>query len=77
MQLHNDTAEDFIISRHVNGISINGYEHALDEDDNLMKFASREQAVEWILSNGCDKSEIGFSVFVGTEDEPDQVTYPQ
>ena len=68
---------EIIISRHINGISINGYEHARDKDDELIKFTSKEKAMEWLLENGCDKSDIGWNVFVGTEDEPDQVTYPR
>ena len=38
-------------------------------------FQVRGQAIQFLLKKGYEWQDIGWSVFVGTVDEPDQVTY--
>jgi|TARA_R110000744_G_scaffold63081_10_gene129920 hypothetical protein len=64
-----------IISQHIEGISINGFEHCLDDDGEVMTFESNDDAIQFLLKKGYEWQDIGWSVFVGTVDEPDQVTY--
>ena len=47
-----------IISRAINGISINGYENLLNADGTLMKFVSKESAVAFLQSNGITSKEL-------------------
>ena len=47
-----------IVSRTINGISINGYENLLNADGTLMKFVSKESAVAFLQSNGITSKEL-------------------
>ena len=66
---------DFIISRHIEGISLNPLEHVLNEDDTFMVFPSPEDAIEFLIDKGASKEEIGYRFFIGTETEHDMITY--
>ena len=47
-----------IVSRAINGISINGYENLLNEDGTLMKFVSKESAIAFLQNNGITDKEL-------------------
>lgn len=53
----------FIVSRPINGITINGDEHLLDEYGNVMEFNTRLEAVDYLIECGCTQEEIeSFSI---------------
>jgi hypothetical protein len=66
----------YVISRNINGISINGKEFILDDlNKSIMKFPTPRHAIFFLLEKGAMESEIGYGYFVGTEKEPDMYTY--
>lgn len=46
------------IGRPINGVTINGLEYVLDDEDELMLFDSIEEAKEFLRENGIDDDEI-------------------
>lgn len=42
------------ITRFIDGISLNGREWLLDNDGNVMEFNSRESAIKFLRSIGCE-----------------------
>jgi hypothetical protein len=51
-----------VVSRPINGITINGYEYLRNKDDELMVFASKDDAIVFLKQNGCD--DMGDIVFL-------------
>ena len=54
-----------IVGRPINGISINGLEYVLDDNDVEMKFDSQAEAETFLKENGC--SDEGLEGFVFEE----------
>ena len=50
-------AEKYIIGRAINGITINGREFVLDENNEVMKFDSEDAARAFLRDNGIDNPE--------------------
>lgn len=48
---------EYAISRHINGISLNGREYCLDEEDNVLLFDSFELAKEYLITRLVDCEE--------------------
>jgi hypothetical protein len=48
----------FAIARPINGVTINGNEYLLDENDNIKLFATRESAVDFCKQFGIDPEYI-------------------
>jgi hypothetical protein len=44
----------FCISRAIEGVTINGKEHLLNDDGSVMTFASREAALQFLDDNDID-----------------------
>ena len=65
----------FSISRHIEGISLNGIEHVLDGNGDLMEFKTPGEAIDFLVENGADEEEIGYDYFIGTKDKHDMFTY--
>jgi hypothetical protein len=59
----------YIISRFQEGISLNPREFVLDENDELMKFETYDEAKEFLLEAGIDESEIDNGVYIDEEEE--------
>lgn len=55
----------------INGISINGDELLLDNDNNIMEFTSKDEAYNFLRSNGIDltdeEMEESFNFYVNGE----------
>ena len=49
--------DKYIIGRAINGITINGREFVLDEKNELMKFDSEAEALQFLKDNGIDNPE--------------------
>ena len=45
----------YIISQHPEGISLNGYQHLLDENDELLLFDEQSDALTFLLGVGCSR----------------------
>jgi len=43
-----------VVGKPINGISLNGLEYLLDDEDNMMKFETREFAKYFLVNNGYD-----------------------
>ena len=56
------------IARHINGISINGDEYILDENNDLKTFKSQEDALSFIGVESMDELE-GSGIFLVSEEE--------
>lgn len=68
---------NIVISKHIENITLNSKEFLLDsENGNIRKFKSKREAVDFLLGIGYKLDDIGYSVFVGTKENPDQVTIP-
>lgn len=65
----------YIISRHIAGITLNPKEQLLDEEGNIKKFDTPRQARDFLVNNGMREEGIGYSVFIGTEENNDMFTY--
>ena len=52
-----------IIGSHINGITINPLEYILDEDDDVMEFNSKEEAISFLKDHGATEDEIYYYVF--------------
>jgi hypothetical protein len=54
------TIMKYAISRHINGISLNGKEYCLDGEDNVLLFDSFESAKEYLLMHlvDCDEEDL-------------------
>lgn len=84
-----DVHKDWVISRNVNHISVNPVEYVLDAPEEkggeIVKFSSPEEAVEFLDNNNVPREEIGWSIFVGHEEDGsgegmeniDKVTYDE
>lgn len=48
----------YAIGRPINGISINGLEYVMDDDGELMTFASEEAAIAFLNQNGISADDI-------------------
>jgi hypothetical protein len=59
------------VGRPINGISINGDELLLDNDNNIMEFTSKGEAYNFLRSNGIDltdeEMEESFNFYVNGE----------
>ena len=59
------------VGRSINGISINGDELLLDNDNNIMEFTSKGEAYNFLRSNGIDltdeEMEESFNFYVNGE----------
>lgn len=44
--------EKHIIYRYINNISLNGKEYVLNDDNDLMKFSSPDDAIKFLHNNG-------------------------
>tara|TARA_R100001082_G_scaffold44518_1_gene23704 strand:- start:6191 stop:6382 length:192 start_codon:yes stop_codon:yes gene_type:complete len=47
---------EYFIARPINGISINGNEYLLDENNRRMRFKTREECLDFIKKNITEKS---------------------
>ena len=47
----------YAISRGINGISLNGREFVLDENNDVMLFATEREAVRFLFENGYQNTE--------------------
>tara|TARA_Y100000401_G_scaffold47129_1_gene36242 strand:- start:6172 stop:6360 length:189 start_codon:yes stop_codon:yes gene_type:complete len=56
------------IARHINGISINGDEYILDENNDLKTFENQEDALSFIGVESMDELE-GSGIFLVSEEE--------
>lgn len=56
-----------VIARHINGISLNGYEYVLDDEGKIMKFVDKKQAVRFLINNGATDEEIHYLRFLDYE----------
>jgi|TARA_R100001086_G_scaffold181029_1_gene100693 hypothetical protein len=56
------------IARHINGISINGDEYILDENNDLKTFENQEDALSFIGVEDIDELE-GSGIFLVSEEE--------
>ena len=62
-----------MIGRPINGITINGLEYALDENGEPMKWATEEQARQFLADHGIGDNEIeGSGIVFEEEEENDQ-----
>jgi len=59
------------VGRPINGISLNGDEFLLDEDDNVLQFHSKDDAYQFLRDNGVDltdeEMEDSFRFYVNGE----------
>ena len=46
----------YVIGRLINGISLNGYEHALDDGGDIVTFETRDKALEFMVEHEQDHS---------------------
>jgi hypothetical protein len=67
-------AEEYVISKHINGICLNPLEFLLDDDNFIMKFESIEKAKEFTKEVGIKNEDLGYSIFIGTMDNHDMMT---
>ena len=56
------------IARHINGLSINGDEYILDENNDLKTFENQEDALSFIGVESMDELE-GSGIFLVSEEE--------
>ena len=60
---------NYTISRPINGITINGNEYLLDENDEVMKFPTEDSARTFLSENGIeDPDKMGISIDLEDED---------
>ncbi len=52
-----------VVGRHINGITINQLEYLLNDEGDLMVFASEEKAKEYLLRNGFSDDDVYWMVF--------------
>ena len=52
-----------IVGRHINGITINPLEYILNENDELMKFATEDDAKAYLREHGISDEDMEFLVF--------------
>lgn len=52
-----------IVGRPINGISLNGLEWLLDDEDEVMEFDSEEQATAFLQENGMTEEEMEYVDF--------------
>jgi len=50
----------YVIGRPINGISINGLEYLLDENDKIIKFNDRDDCIKYITENVTDSNPEDF-----------------
>ena len=66
-----ETATVVTIGRPVNGISLNGDEFLLDNEDNVMEFENKASAYTFLRENGVDltdeEMETSFNFYVNGE----------
>jgi len=56
------------VGRHINGITLNGYEYLLTEEDgDIMLFDSEEQAKQFLLKQGETEAGLGWYKFESVE----------
>ena len=60
-----------VIGRHVNGITLNGYEYVLNEDGTMKVFKDKREAIDFLLDAGEHEDYIEDYKFVvyDTEEE--------
>ena len=63
----------FVVAKHINNIALNDFEYLLDKDGEIMVFEGREEAQEYLKSNGYTDEEISESIRFFTYDERLQV----
>ena len=60
------------VSRPINGITLNGDEFLLDENDEVMLFADKTSAINWLHEQGVTDEEVeGFNFNSDDEDDED------
>ena len=57
-----------VVGRHINGITINQLEYLLNDEGDLMVFASEEKAKEYLLRNGFSDDDVYWMEVVHGED---------
>jgi hypothetical protein len=59
----------YVISRFQEGISLNPREFVLDENDEVIKFDTEEQAEDFLIEAGIPEEAINESIFIDDEEE--------
>jgi len=59
----------YIVGRPINGISINGLEFILDENDEEMKFDTQEDAIGFVVAHGGSRDDFDEGSLVMLEAE--------
>lgn len=59
----------YVISRPVEGVTLNGKEYLLDADQNLMEFESRQAALDFLDADEDELEELGVDVELYNEQE--------
>ena len=59
----------YVISRFQEGISLNPREFVLDENDEVIKFDTEEQAEDYLIGAGVSEEAINESIFIDDENE--------
>jgi len=61
------------IYRYINGISLNGREYVIDEEDQILKFTNEKQALNFLSDGGVeakDEEELEeYGIYFETEEE--------
>ena len=58
-----------IVSKPINGISINGDEYLLNDDGSTMEFNSKEEAIQFLIGNDIPKEVAEEMNFTEVEEE--------
>jgi hypothetical protein len=59
----------FVISRFQEGISLNPREFILDDNNEVIKFDTEQQAKDFLIEAGVPEEAINESIFIDDEDE--------
>lgn len=65
---------NYLVARPINGISINGYEYLYNDEQKLMHFESKDDALDFLSRHFPTMSRVDIeeSFYIHTEDEKEQ-----
>lgn len=53
-----------VIGRHVEGVTLNGYEYVLNENGTVKEFKDKKEAIDFLLDAGADEDDIPYYKFI-------------